>query len=58
LVSPFVGTIGWGFALAADWTSRMSIAWFFVLDLGLKAVAAVILWRFFMRRGRADRLDL
>ena len=54
----FVGTIGWGLALAAGWTSRMSIAWFFTIDLGLKAVAAVILWRLFMRRGRADRLDL
>ncbi len=53
----FVGTIGWGFALASDWSSRTSMAWFFALDLGLKAVAAVILWRLFMRRGRADRLD-
>ena len=29
----------------------MSIAWFFVLDLGLKAVAAVILWRLFHAPG-------
>jgi hypothetical protein len=54
----FVGSLGWGFALARDWSDRMSMAWFYVLDLGLKAVAVVILWRLFMRRGRADRLDL
>ena len=58
LALAFVGTIGWRLALAADWTNGTSVAWFFVLDLGLKTVAAVMLWRLFMRRGRADRLDL
>ena len=57
LLLAFMGTLAWVLALAFDWSDRMSMAWVLVLDFGLKAIAALVLWRLFMRRGRADRLD-
>jgi hypothetical protein len=40
---------------AADW---LIWAWVLSLDLGLKVAAAVMLWLLFLRRPRADRLNL
>ena len=53
----FTGSLAWVFALAVDWTGWVNAAWLLAFDLGLKTVAVVLLWRLFLRRGRADRLD-
>jgi hypothetical protein len=53
----FTGSLACIFALAFDWTGWTNAAWLLALDLGLKAVAVVLLWRLFLRRGRGDRLD-
>jgi hypothetical protein len=52
-----VGTLVSLLLAGADVSNWVLGAWVLVMDLGVKLVLIVVLWRLFLRRGRADRLD-